>query len=60
MLLVKAPVPEGTPCWVLVDRAMVGPVEVFQTTPYWVGLGMPRLVMLPPLIAEVCVMLEAA
>ena len=53
MELVKAPVTFLVPWAVLVDKAMVGLAVVLQTTPYWVGLGAPRDVMLPLPVAVV-------
>ena len=53
MVLVKAPVPAGAPCAVLVAKSIMGLIAVFQTTPYWVALGTPREVMLPLPVAVV-------
>ena len=47
MELVNAPVPVGTPCAVLVVNAIVGLSPVPQTTPYWLGSGIPREVIFP-------------
>ena len=58
MLLVK--LPEPPPSIVLVVNAMVGFCVVLQTTPLAVMLAPPSLLILPPEIAEIGVMAEAA
>jgi hypothetical protein len=56
--LVKVPVP--VPSDVLVDRAIVGPVEVFQTTPRADTASPPSADTVPPLLAVVEVIAEIA
>src|SRR5690242_15138287 len=59
MLLVNAPVAATGPSVVLLS-AVVGLAESPQTTPCSVGLGMPRLVMLPLPVAVTVPTLVAA
>ena len=56
---VKAPVAEAEPSVVQVSL-VVGSALVDQQTPCWVGLGLPRLVMLPLPVALVVAMLLTA
>ncbi len=58
MLLLKLPLP--VPSLVLVLNETVGFWLVLQTTPRATMLPPPSLVMLPPLLAVVAVMAEAA
>ena len=60
MLLVKAPVTVAGPFSVLVGNAMVGWGLISQTKPYWVGLGTPRLTIVPFPMAVVWVMFVTA
>jgi len=60
MELVKAPVAVTAPCEVLVANAVVGLMAVSQATPYWVGLGEPKAVILPLPVAVVAVMAVTA
>ena len=57
MLLVKEPVPVPFVVWLLL---MVGFVPVLQHTPLAVTEVPPVAVTLPPLVADVAVMLETA
>ena len=56
--LVKLPVPE--PSVVLVLNEIVGFVDVLQQTPREVTDAPPSLVILPPLVAVVCVIVVTA
>ena len=57
MLLVNAPVAAIAP-WVVLELETVGVPVVFHATPYWVGLGAPRLVILPLPVAVVAVIAD--
>jgi hypothetical protein len=57
MLLVKVPVPDPSVVWL---SEMVGFAEVLQQTPLWVIEAPPSLIPVPPELAVVEVMLEAA
>jgi len=58
MELVKVPVP--VPSLVLAVNAVVGFADVLQHTPRAVTVAPPSAVTLPPLVAVVCAMEEAA
>ena len=58
ILLAKAPAP--LPLLVLVDKAIVGFIDVLQHTPRAVTAASPSLLMSPPLAAVVAVMDVAA
>ena len=56
----EGPVTVAGPCAVLVVNATVGLIAVSQTTPYWVGLGTPRLTIVPLPMAVVWVIFVTA
>jgi hypothetical protein len=59
MEAVKAPVALAAPLFFMLSE-IVGVPDVFQQTPWAVGLGLPRSVMFPLPVAVVVEMLVAA